>query len=116
MAGKTTTIQIRFDDDLFNYVDAEANYLKITRSSFIRNLVRAHRNQSTVMVDAMIEEQAKLNAEMLAMKENINGLGAILPVIFAMVKVATYSDDLKAKFAEAAEVGRGIMNKAKSTT
>lgn len=109
----STTLQIRLDDETIAAVECEAKSMKITKSVFVRNIIKSHLNNSSVMIDTLIDEQAQLSGDMAEVKGNLAALTALLPIIFAMVKVATYSDELKEKMSTAADVGREIMKKAR---
>lgn len=117
MAEKATLV-LRLDSEINLALESEARYLKTTKSAFVRNLIKTHLNQSNVVIDSLIEEQTRLTNDMAEIKETIAGLAELVPIIFAMVNVATVDNnnvELREKMKNAAEKGREIMNKVKST-
>lgn len=67
------------------------------------------------MVETMMAEQLKQTADMEALNQKIDGIAELLPMLFGMVKVATYSDELKDRMVLAADIGRKIIAKQAAT-
>jgi hypothetical protein len=104
-------LQVRLDNEMLDDILRESKALRISKSALVRNILKAHFTQSSVLVDTMLLEQARQANEMATIKEAVLGIAALTPMVFGMVKVATYSEEHKDKMKAAADQGRAIMKK-----
>ena len=107
-------VSVRLDEEVAQAIEDEAKALKLEKSALARNIINAHFNQSTVLVDTMLAEQARQAETLEEMRKMISGIHALLPMIFGMVKTATYSDEFREKMSKASDFGRKIMTTAET--